>query len=465
MSAPRSLASRDSDESSTYAKATWRLLPFLFLCYLCAYLDRINVAFAKLQMLQDLRLSDAVYGVGASMFFVGYLIFEVPSNLILLRVGARRWIARIMVTWGLISAGMLFVTTPASFYVMRFLLGVAEAGFIPAILLYLTYWFPASRRSKVTALFLTGIPMSGVVGGPLSGWLMMHLGGVYHLAGWQWLFLLEGIPTALLGVAAFFFLDDKVADARWLSHTQKAMIEDNLRQELPAHAMHSVKDGLINPKVLLLSVIYFFYTMGLYGVSFWLPTLIKASGVANPLHIGLLTAIPYAAAALAMVMVSHSSDRSGERRWHLILPGLAGAAGLYLSVVFAHSTTIALAALTLGTMGVMTTISQFWVMPPAMLSGGAAAAGLALANSVGSLSGVVSPSVIGFIQVSTGSTGAGVLGLAASLVIGGALVLAVPARLVNSARRGSGCDSGQASGRAGGQAAGPAGQRRFGDLA
>jgi D-galactonate transporter len=432
---PSPFAYRDSDESSTYAKATWRLLPFLFLCYLCAYLDRINVAFAKLQMLQDLGFSDAVYGVGASVFFVGYLIFEVPSNLILLRVGARRWIARIMVTWGLISAGMMFVTTPTSFYVMRFLLGVAEAGFIPAILLYLTYWFPASRRSKVTALFLTGIPMSGVVGGPLSGWLMTHLGGVHNIAGWQWLFLLEGIPTALLGVVAFFFLDDRVADARWLTDSQKQMIEANLKRETPAHTMHSVKDGLINPKVLLLSAIYFFYTMGLYGVSFWMPTLIKASGVANPLDIGLLTAIPYAAAVVAMLVVSHSSDRSGERRWHLILPGLAGAAGLYLSVVFAHSTTIAMVALTIGTMGVMTTISQFWVLPPAILGGAAAAAGLALANSVGSISGVVSPSVIGFIQASTGSTGAGVLGLAASLVLGGALVLAVPGRLVNSARR------------------------------
>ena len=383
MSSPSPVAYYEGDETSTYAKVTWRLLPFLFLCYLCAYLDRINVSFAKLQMLQDLHFSDAVYGAGAGVFFVGYLLFEVPSNLILLRVGARRWIARIMITWGLISAAMMFVTTPASFYIMRFMLGVAEAGFIPAILLYLTYWFPASRRSKVTALFMTGIPMSGVIGGPLSGWIMNHMNGAHGIAGWQWLFLLEGIPTAILGFVAFFFLNDKVADAKWLSESQKALLEANLKEEASAHALHSVKDGLMHPKVLLLSVIYFFFTMGLYGVSFWLPTLVKASGVADPLDIGLLSAIPYAAAAVSMLLVSQSSDARGERRWHLALPGLVGAAGLCLSVAYAHSTPIAMIALTIGTMGVMTTISQFWVLPPAILGGAAAAAGLALANSVG----------------------------------------------------------------------------------
>jgi sugar phosphate permease len=435
MSSPSEAVYFECDESSTYAKLTWRLLPFLFICYLCAYLDRINVAFAKLQMLGDLGFSDAIYGLGASAFFVGYLLFEIPSNLILLRVGARRWIARIMVTWGLLSAGMMFVTTPTSFYVMRFLLGVAEAGFIPAILLYLTYWFPPSRRSKVTALFLTGIPMSGVIGGPLSGWIITHFGGAHGLAGWQWLFVVEGLPTALFGVVAFFFLDDRVADAKWLSEPQKALIEDNLRNERPVHTLESVKDGLINPRILLLSAIYFFFTMGLYGVSFWLPTLIKASGVSDPLSVGLLSAVPYAAAALAMVMVSQSSDARGERRWHLALPGLIGAAGLYFSVAYAQSTVLAMIALTVGTMGVMTTISQFWVMPPALLGGAAAAAGLALANSVGSVSGVVSPSLIGLLQTSTGSTGAGVLGLAVSLVIGSALVFAVPGRLVNHRRR------------------------------
>jgi D-galactonate transporter len=424
-------------EEITYTKLMWRLLPFLFFCYLSAYLDRINVSFAKLQMLQDLGMSDAVYGLGAGIFFVGYLLFEVPSNLILLKVGARRWIARIMVTWGLISAAMMFVTTPTTFYVMRFLLGVAEAGFIPAILLYLTYWFPASRRSKVTALFLTGIPMSGVIGGPLSGWILHSLSGRYGLAGWQWLFVLEGVPTALFGVVAFFYLDDKVTDARWLTGEQKALIERNVGSDTGEYKLHSLRDGLVSPRILLLGAIYFFFTMGLYGVSFWLPSLVKASGVSDPLDIGLLSAVPYAAATLAMILVGHSSDRTGERRWHLAVPGVIGAVALCLSVAWAHDTALAMIALTIGTMGVMTTISQFWTLPPAVLGGAAAAAGLALANSIGSISGVVSPYVIGWLQTTTGSTGNGVLGLAVSMVIGAILTLTLSARAVNSrARRG-----------------------------
>jgi D-galactonate transporter len=422
-------------ESATYAKVAWRLLPFLFLCYVCAYLDRINVGYAKLQMQQDLGFSDAVYGLGAGIFFVGYLLFEVPSNLILLRVGARRWIARIMVTWGLISAGMMFVSGTTSFYVLRFLLGVAEAGFIPAILLYLTYWFPNSRRSKVTALFLTGIPMSGVIGGPLSGWIMNHFNGTMGMAGWKWLFLLEGLPTVFVGIVAFFFLNDKVADAKWLSPSEKALIQSDLAAEQQHSHLHSIRDGLTNPKVLLLAGIYFFFTMGLYGVSFWLPSLVKASGVTNPMDIGLLSSIPYAAAVLGMILFSRSSDATGERRWHLSIAGIVGASGLFASVLFAKDTTLALVALTIGTVGVMATISQFWVLPPAILTAGAAAAGIAFINSVGSISGVVSPWVIGVVQTSYGTAGAGVFGLAASLVIGSILVFTVPAALVNVAKR------------------------------
>ncbi|MCY0386997.1 MFS transporter [Robbsia sp. Bb-Pol-6] len=433
MSFVRSAAGAQTEESATYAKIAWRLIPFVFICYLCSYLDRINVSFAKLQMLKDLGLSDAIYGAGASMFFVGYLLFEIPSNLLLLRVGPRRWIARIMVTWGLISAAMMFVRSPLTFYIARFLLGLAEAGFFPAILLYLTYWFPPSRRSKVIALFMTGIPMSGVVGGPLSGWIMHALGGAAGFAGWQWLFLLEGLPTALLGCIAFFYLDDKVSDAKWLSPAQKALVADRLQRETPPQQMHSLRDGLLHPKILLLSAIYFFYAMGLYGVTFWLPTLIKASGVSDPLNIGLLTAVPYAAATLCMLFVGQRSDATGERRWHLAIPGVVGAIGLYFSVTYAHSTVIAMIFLTIATSGVITTISQFWVLPPAILGGTAAAAGLALANSVGGISGVVSPYVIGLIQTATGSTGNGVFGLSVSLLIGSALVLfAVPAHLVNN---------------------------------
>ncbi|ALP64818.1 MFS transporter [Paraburkholderia caribensis] len=417
--------------TGVYAKVAWRLIPFLFFCYLCAYLDRINVSFAKLQMLQDLGMSDAVYGLGAGIFFVGYLMFEVPSNLILLKVGARRWIARIMVTWGVISAAMMFVSTPTQFYVVRFLLGVAEAGFFPAILLYLTYWFPAGRRSKVTALFMTGIPMSGVIGGPLSGWIMHSMSGAHGIAGWQWLFLLEGIPTVLVGIVAYFYLDDKVSDARWLRDDEKALIEADLQAESGHHKLHSLRDGLASPRVLLLSAIYFFFTMGLYGVSFWLPSLVKASGVSGTLNIGLLSAVPYAAAAVTMVLVGRSSDRYGERRWHLAVPGVVGAIALCASVVYAHQTVLAMIALTIGTMGVITTISQFWTVPPAVLQGTAAAGGIALANSVGSISGVVSPYVIGFLQTSTGSTGSGVVGIAVSMVFGSLLTLALRPAHVN----------------------------------
>lgn len=417
--------------AGVYAKVAWRLIPFLFFCYLCAYLDRINVSFAKLQMLQDLGMSDAVYGLGAGIFFVGYLMFEVPSNLILLKVGARRWIARIMVTWGVISAAMMFVSTPTQFYVVRFLLGVAEAGFFPAILLYLTYWFPAGRRSKVTALFMTGIPMSGVIGGPLSGWIMHSMSGAHGIAGWQWLFLLEGIPTVIVGIVAFFYLDDKVSDARWLRDDEKALIEADLQAESGHHKLHSLRDGLASPRVLLLSAIYFFFTMGLYGVSFWLPSLVKASGVSGTLNIGLLSAVPYAAAAVTMVLVGRSSDRYGERRWHLAVPGVVGAIALCASVVYAHQTVLAMIALTIGTMGVITTISQFWTVSPAVLQGTAAAGGIALANSVGSISGVVSPYVIGFLQTSTGSTGSGVVGIAVSMVLGSLLTLALRRAHVN----------------------------------
>ncbi|KAF3999818.1 MFS transporter [Glaciimonas immobilis] len=418
-------------DSQTYAQVMWRLIPFLFLCYVCSYMDRVNVGFAKLQMMSDLNLSEAVYGLGAGMFFVGYLLFEIPSNLIMQKVGARLWIARIMVTWGVISGAMMFVTTPTSFYIMRFILGVAEAGFIPAILLYLTYWFPGSRRGKVTALFMTGIPMSGVIGGPVSGWILHAMSGSHGLAGWQWLFVLEGIPTVILGVMAYFFLDDKIADAKWLSPGQRKMLEKNLTADQQGKALHSLRDGFTNPKVWLLSFIYLFFTMGLYGVSFWLPTIVKASGVADPLNIGLLTAIPYAAATVAMIVVGRSSDKRGERRWHLALAGFVGALGLLFSVMYAQNTVIAMVALTFATMGIMSTISQFWVLPPTILGGAAAATGIALANSIGSVSGLISPYLLGWVKTVTASTNNGVLVLAASLVIGGLLVFTIPAKLVN----------------------------------
>lgn len=423
-------AATSDEAAAAYAKVTWRLLPFLFICYVFAYLDRVNVGFAKLKMMSDLGFSEAVYGLGAGVFFVGYLAFEVPSNLIMLKVGARVWIARIMITWGIISGSMMFVTTPTSFYVLRFLLGVAEAGFIPAILLYLTYWFPASKCGKVTALFMTGIPMSGVLGGPLSGFIMARMDNVMGYASWQWLFVLEALPTVLLGFIAFFFLNDKISDAKWLTARQKSILEHELSKDQHGKK-HSLRDGFTNPRVWLLSFIYLFFTMGLYGVSFWLPSIVKASGVEDALDIGLLTMIPYAFATAAMIMTGRSSDARGERRWHLALAGIAGAVGLAWSVAYADNTPVAMLALTLATMGIMTTISQFWTLPPSILSGAAAAAGIAIANSVGSVSGLIAPYLLGIVKTVTDSTNSGVLVLAVCLVVGSLLVFTVPARLVN----------------------------------
>lgn len=418
-------------EDIIYRKVMIRLIPFLFLCYVCSYLNRINVSFAKLQMAQDLAWSDAVYGLGAGMFFIGYFAFEIPSNIIMYRVGARRWIARIMVTWGVISAGMMFVNTPMQFYVMRFLLGVAEAGFFPAILLYLSQWFPSSRGAKVTALFMAAIPMSGLIGAPLSGWIMHSLSGVQNLAGWQWLFILEGLPTILVGIFAYFYLTDRIEDARWLSSEDKRVLRHNIDSESKGKHLNRLMDGLSDPKIWLLSFIYLFFTMGLYGVSFWLPTLIQASGIQDSMHLGLLTAIPYGLATVTMVLVGKSSDRFRERRWHLVIPGVLAAVGFLISASFQSNLLISLPALCLATMGVMSTISMFWTLPPAILTGAAAATGIALANSIGSASGFISPFAMGMINSAMDNTTSGIVMLSVVLVAGCCLVFLVPKHLLS----------------------------------
>ena len=268
---PGASASMQSGEDATYAKVTWRLLPFLFICYVAAYLDRVNVGFAKLQMLNDLKFSETIYGLGAGIFFIGYFIFEVPSNLMMHRFGARKWIARIMISWGAISGCMMLVQTPTSFYVLRFFLGVAEAGFFPGIILYLTYWYPAARRAKVTSLFMTGIPMAGVIGGPLSGWILTAFDGVSGLAGWKWLFVLEAVPSVVLGLIVLVYLNDKISDATWLSAEQKAMLQRNIEADSAHIEDHSALGAFRNGKVWVLAAAYFCFIMGLYGVSFWLP--------------------------------------------------------------------------------------------------------------------------------------------------------------------------------------------------
>ncbi len=428
---PGSAAAAPRAEEAAYAKMTWRLLPMLFICYVAAYLDRVNVGFAKLQMLNDLQFSEAVYGLGAGIFFIGYFIFEVPSNLMLHRFGARKWIARIMISWGVISGCMMFVQTPTSFYILRFLLGVAEAGFFPGIILYLTYWYPAARRSKVTSLFMTGIPMAGVIGGPLSGWILSSFDGMSGMAGWKWLFLIEAIPSVVLGLLVLAWLDDRIADARWLSPDQKRLLQRNIDADGAHIEDHSALGAFRNPKVWVLSAAYFGFIMGLYGVGFWLPSLVKASGVANTTTIGWLVAIPYAAAVACMIWTSRNSDRTGERRWHIAIPALAGAIGLVASTLVPQTPLWAIVTLTIATMGILTGLAQFWCLPPAFLGGAAAAAGIALINSVGNLAGFVSPFIVGWIKDATGSTNNGLFVIAASLVMGGAIVLSMSRRTVN----------------------------------
>ena len=423
--------SATDSEASLYRKVTWRLLPLLFACYVAAYLDRVNVGFAKLQMLGDLHFSESVYGLGAGIFFIGYFLFEVPSNIILHKVGARVWIARVMVSWALISAAMAFVNSPTTFYVLRFLLGVAEAGLFPGVILYLTYWYPSDRRGGIIALFMTGIPVAGVIGGPLSGWILSGLSGVQGLAGWQWMFLIEALPSLVLGVVVLARLDNGIDRASWLAADEKATLKNNIGRDGQQAQSHSLRDGFTNPRVWQLCGIYFFFIMGLYGVGFWLPTIIKGAGVSDPLTIGLLTVLPYAAAAIGMVVCGRLSDAARERRWHIVIPGIVGTLGWLVSISFAKDIVIAEIALTVATTGVLVTLAQFWCLPTSVLAGAAAASGIAVINSVGNLAGFVSPFAIGWIIDATHSITLGVYTLAACLLVGSLLVLTMPKRLVN----------------------------------
>jgi MFS transporter, ACS family, tartrate transporter len=413
-------------EEVVVRKLTWRLVPFLFLLYIVAYLDRINVGFAALQMREQLALTDAVYGLGAGMFFAGYFFFQVPSNLALQRIGARRWIALLMTLWGVISSSMLLVNGPRSFYLLRFLLGAAEAGFFPGVILYLKNWFPAQARARTVARFMTAGPLSGVVGGPLSGALLgLHL--KFGLAGWQWMFLMEGIPAILLGAVTLTYLVDRPEEAPWLRSEERDWLIENLRREreqvLPG-ASTGVFSAFRNPQVWMLALVYFGLNTVSYGVSLWLPTLIHSvSGVGN-FTIGLLSAIPYVAAAVAMVLVGLHSDRERERRWHTAVPAFAGALAL-IGAAYSTSVAPAILAISIATLGVFSMVGPFWAMPTSLLSGTAAAAGIAFINSVGNLGGFVGPYVIGLVRTSTGQFKGGLLLVGAALATSGAIVLMV----------------------------------------
>ena len=313
-------------EEATYQKVTWRLLPLLIACYLVAYLDRVNIGFARLQMMDDLGFSETVYGLGAGIFFLGYSLFEVPSNLILHKVGARVWIGRIMITWGLMSAAFMFVKTPLMFYSLRFLLGLAEAGFYPGIILYLTYWYPAARRARMTTLFMTAIPISGIFGGPVSGWIMNAFRGTSGWHGWQWLFLIEAVPSIILGVVVIAYLDNGIRAAAWLTEDEKRVLESRVEEDRKAVKAHpSLTAMFADPRVWRMCVIYFTCAVGQYGLTFWLPVLMQTAGLKGVLSIGMFTAIPYLAGMVAMVWLGRNSDRTKARRWHVAGALIVGA--------------------------------------------------------------------------------------------------------------------------------------------
>lgn len=416
---------------SAYRKITGRLIPILFVAFIFNFLNRVNVGFAHLQMSEDLQFSAAVYGLGAGVFFIGYFLFEVPSNLMLQRVGARVWIARIMITWGVLSALMMIVEEAWQFYLLRFLLGVAEAGFFPGVILYLTYWYSNARRARATAFFFTATAVAGIIGGPLSGWILRSLNDVAGLQGWQWLFLVEGVPAVLIGFVVLAVLPSRPAHAKWLTPAEKSAVQEDLDHEATHKVVHSTWSGLKDPRVLLLAAVYFCFVMGSYGIAFWLPDVIKRTGVTDPLDVGLLSAIPWSAAAILMVLGARSSDRTRKRRLHVGAAAGLGALGLVVVSLGSASTSMTMVGLVLATAGIYTALPLFWSLPTSFLSAGAAAVGLAAINSIGNLAGFASNSLIGWLLTATGSTTLATLVLSGFLLLGVILVLRMPKEITD----------------------------------
>src|SRR5215470_2774541 len=407
-----------------YDKIARRIMPFLVLLFVVAWLDRINVGFARLRMVSDLGFSDTAYGFGAGIFYLGYLLFEIPSNLLLERIGARKTFARITILWGLTSISTMLIRTPGAFYLLRFLLGAFEAGLLPGVVLYLTYWFPTRRRARMTGFFLAAIPIAGIVGGPLSGAIMESMGGRLGLANWQWLFLLEGLPSIVMGLLTFAIFSDRPESARWLTDTEKRIVlaDLDLDNRRAGKRQHGLMGALTSPQVWLLTLIQFCLTGGNPTFAFWGPTIIEGLGVSNAAAIGLLSAVPNIVAVLALIAVSRHSDRTLERRYHSALCCIACAAGLVSIGLFAHHPLIAFAALAVGTAGAASAGAPFWQFPPMLLTGSAAAGGIALINSVGSFSGSVAPFAVGWLKDMTGKTSTG-LDVVAALEVGAAVLI------------------------------------------
>lgn len=423
MTSPAS-ATKDATLERLYSKITWRLLPFLTLCYMFAFLDRINVGFAKLQMQADLGFSDAVYGTGAGIFFIGYVIFEIPSNLLLSKIGARKTLARIMILWGLVSAGMMFVHDATTFYALRFLLGVFEAGFAPGMILYLTYWYAPSRMARVMAVVMAAGPIGGSLGGPLSGWAMSALDGFHGLQGWQWMFLVEGLPCTVLGVITYLTLTDRPEQARWLDDREKAILASDLTAADRSASQGSLLKAVRDPRVIGIAFSNFCVICGIYTVSFWLPTILSAAGMTGTTAIGLVSALPYIAALVAMRLLCLSSDRRRERRWHSALCGFVGAAALLGATLYPHTLAAALPAITLATAMMWASYTVLWAIPADYLDAGSAPGGIAFVNVVGVLGGFFSPIIIGGVKTATGSMAAGMSVMVALLIAGSIVMLA-----------------------------------------
>jgi len=422
-------------ESRIYAAAAWRIMPLLMAGWLFAYIDRVNISFARVQMGEQLGFSDAVFGLGAGLFFLGYFVFEVPSNLLLYKTGGRRWISRIMITWAIASVLTALVSTPTQFYAMRFILGLAEAGFIPGVVYYLGTWFPAHRLGRIFGVFYLALAGSGLVGGPLAGLILSTCSGLMGMAGWKWLLILEAIPSLIVGMAILRFLPEDISSATWLSPAEKDFAKDQLAREAAAKTVLPLRALAANPALWMMILIYFLLNYAAYGLSFWLPTLIGDLGVRSPMQVGLLSALPSICAMAGVVLFGLSADRRKERRWHLTAMFMIGACGFFLFQVAGGGMILSMAGLCLAAICTQAFPSLFWALPNRIWKGMASAAGIATINAMGNLAGLVSPAMIGAVRSHFGQAGTAgtvaMLSLGAALVLASLLVHALPARLID----------------------------------
>ncbi|CAI1234038.1 TPA: MFS transporter [Serratia fonticola] len=431
------------DKAKLYSKIAWRIMPILLISYIVGYLDRVGISFSKFQMMPDIlqgnvSMAEAVYGLGAGVFFIGYIIAGVPSNILLSKYGARKVIALLMLVWGTISMLSIFITNPTQFYLARFLLGLAEAGFYPGVILYLTLWFPSSQRAKMTALFVCGIPVSNIIGGPLCGWIIENMNGMFELSGWQWLFFISGPRAVLIAVVIFFFLDNTYQSAKWLSPQEKEMITQDMAQGASKKVgadgtaqEWTMKTMLKSSAFTKMWLICFCTVMGQGGLAFWVPTMIRDTGVSSVMDIGLLTMLPYMLAVVAMLMAARSSDKHRERRWHIIVPFCIAAVSLIFIGLFPDNKVIVMVALCIAVASSLVPSPLFWSLPNAIFTGTCAAAGIALINSIANIGGFISPYIIGYFKNTTESNLVAMCVLSSMMILGAILTYSVPAKLVN----------------------------------